>query len=134
MKAAGTIISVPDVATAAFDAGSPLGSHQFLDDFALAYHRGVAEALRSTPETVIDHARRNLARWMKSETFDAGETASLAEWQELLDGSCAERLIAIITDQSNEGQRLRQSSPFVGAIPHQQRLEILAACEKRAST
>lgn len=57
MKAEGTIISVPDVATAAFDAGRPIGSHQILDDFALAYHHAVAEALRSTLETVIDHAR-----------------------------------------------------------------------------
>jgi len=36
MKAEETIISVPDVATTAIDAGSPLGSHRFLDDFALA--------------------------------------------------------------------------------------------------
>ena len=133
MKAEETIISVPDVATAAIDAGSPLGSHQFLDDFALAYHRAVAEALCSAPEAVLDHARRNLTRWIKSGTFDAGETATLEEWQEVLDGSSVERLIAVITDESDEGQRLRQSSPFVGAIPHQQRLEILAACEKRAS-
>lgn len=133
MKAEETIISAHEVATTAVDVGSPLGSHRFLDDFALAYHHAVASALRATPEAVIDHARRNLARWMKSETFDAGETLSLAEWQEILDRSSAEGLISIITDESDEGQRLRQSSPFVGALPQQQRLEILAACEKRAS-
>lgn len=133
MKTEETIISAPDVATTAIDAGSELGSHRFLDDFALAYHRAVAEALRSAPENVIEHARRNLARWLNSETFDAGESASLEEWREILDRTNIEQLITIITDESDEGQRLRQSSPFVGAISHQQRLEILAACEKRAS-
>ena len=42
---------------------SPLGSHTFLDDFALAYHRAVAEGLRVEPEAVLEHARRNLYRW-----------------------------------------------------------------------
>lgn len=127
MKAEETTISMPGAATAAVAAGSPLGSHQFLDDFALAYHHAVAGVLRSTPEDVINRARRNLARWMNGEAFDAGEMLSLAEWQEILDRSSAEQLIAIITDGSDEGQRLRQSSPFVGALPHQQRLEILAS-------
>lgn len=133
MKAEETIIAAPNVATAAIDVGSELGSHRLLDDFALAYHRAVAEALRSAPENVIDHARRNLARWLDSEAFDAGESASLEEWREILDHASVEQLITIITDESDEGQRLRQSSPFAGAISHQQRLEILAACEKRAS-
>jgi hypothetical protein len=38
----------------------PLGTHRFLDEFALAYHRAVAERLRGDGTAVIDHARRNL--------------------------------------------------------------------------
>jgi hypothetical protein len=44
-----------------------------------------------------------------------------------------ERLVEIMTDSSDEGQRLRSSSPFVGALSPEERLEILAACEQRAT-
>ena len=36
---------------------SPLGSHAFLDEFALVYHRAVAERLRTEPEAVLERAR-----------------------------------------------------------------------------
>ncbi len=112
---------------------TPLGSHVFLDEFALAYHRAVAERLRAEPEAVLELARRNLNRWTEGDAFGAGERASLEEWREILSEADVERLIAIITDTSDEGQRLRSSSPFVGALSPEERLEILAACEQRAT-
>lgn len=110
-----------------------LGSHAFLDEFALAYHRAVAERLRREPMVVINHARQNLDRWASAGAFDSGETESLEEWQGILDSSNIDQLIEIITDLSDEGQRLRQSSPFVGTLSPQERLEILTACEQRAT-
>ncbi|MCA1634175.1 MAG: hypothetical protein LC802_10900 [Acidobacteria bacterium] len=110
-----------------------LGSHQFLDDFALAYHLAVAERLRERPDAVIERARQNLNRWLEGDAFGPGERQSVEEWLKILDGSDAERLIRIITDPSDEGQRLRSSSPFVGALTPEERLEILAACEQRAT-
>src|SRR3954466_9348468 len=86
---------------------SPLGSHAFLDEFALAYHRAVAERLRAEPEAVLEHARRNLHRWTEGDAFGAGERASLEEWQGILGEADVDRLIKIITDTSDEGQRLR---------------------------
>lgn len=112
---------------------SPLGTHQFLDDFALAYHLTVAERLRERPDAVVEHARRNLNRWLEGEAFGPGERQSVEEWLKILDGSDVERLIRIITDPSDEGQRLRSSSPFVGALTPEERLEILAACEQRST-
>ena len=112
---------------------SPLGSHAFLDEFALAYHCAVAERLRAEPEAVLERARQNLDRWTEGDAFGAGERASLEEWKEILGGSDVDRLIKIITDMSDEGQRLRSSSPFVGALSPEERLEILAACEQRAT-
>jgi hypothetical protein len=41
---------------------SPLGSHNLLDDFALAYHKAVADHLRTEPAAVLERARRNLSR------------------------------------------------------------------------
>ena len=112
---------------------SPLGSHAFLDEFALAYHRAVAERLRVEPEAVLERARRNLNRWTEGNTFGAGELASLEEWQGIISEADVDRLVEIITDTSDKGQRLRSSSPFVGALSPQERLEILAACEQRAT-
>jgi hypothetical protein len=112
---------------------SPLGSHAFLDEFALAYHRAVAVRLRAEPEAVLERARRNLDRWMEGDAFGAGEQASLEEWRKILGEADVDHLIEIITDTSDYGQRLRSSSPFVGALSPQERLEILAACEQRAT-
>ncbi len=129
MKTEDTIIPIPDAMTQ----GSSLGSHTFLDDFALAYHRAVAERLRREPESVIAHARRNLNRWLDGGAVEDGGAQALEEWQAILDSPDIERLIAIITDESDEGQRLRSSSPFAGTLTPEQRLEILAACEQRAT-
>jgi hypothetical protein len=112
---------------------SPLGSHAFLDEFALAYHRAVAERLRAEPEAVLERARRNLNRWTEGDAFGPGDLASLEEWRRILDEADVDRLVEIITDASDEGQRLRSSSPLVGALSPEERLEILAACEQRAT-
>ena len=112
---------------------SALGSHAFLDEFALAYHCAVAERLRAEPEAVLERARGNLNRWTEGDAFGPGERSSLEEWRVILDEADVDRLIEIMTDMSDEGQRLRSSSPFVGVISPEERLEILAACEQRAT-
>ncbi len=114
-------------------AASPLGSHKFMDEFALAYHFAVAERLRQSPQAVTNHARQNLTRWMEDEAFEDGGRQALLEWQEILDSSNIEQLITIITAETDEGQRLRSSSPFVGTLSPEKRLEILNACEQRAA-
>jgi hypothetical protein len=112
---------------------SPLGSHAFLDEFALAYHHAVADRLRAEPDAVLEHTRLNLDRWTEDDAFGPGDLASLEEWRRILDEADVNRLVEIITDASDEGQRLRSSSPFVGALSPEERLEILAACKQRAT-
>jgi hypothetical protein len=112
---------------------SPLGTHAFLDEFSLAYHRAVAERLRAEPAAVLGQARRNLDRWTEGDSFAPGEQSSLEEWRRILDEASVDRLIEVIADTSDEGQRLRSSSPFVGVLSPEERLEILAACEQRAT-
>lgn len=111
---------------------SPLGSHAFLDEFALAYHRAVAERLCAEPAAVLERARQNLDRWTEGDAFGSGELAALEEWRGIISEADVDRLIKIMTEMSEEGQRLRSSSPFVGALSPEERLEILAACEQRA--
>jgi hypothetical protein len=82
---------------------SSLGSHAFLNEFALAYQRPVAERLRAEPEAVLEPARRNLNRWAEGDAFGAGERASLEEWQRILAEADVDRLFEIMTDTSDEG-------------------------------
>lgn len=110
----------------------PLGSHQFIDYFALICHLAVAERLRREPEAVIKIARENLARWKASGVFDKGELLSLSEWEKILNEASVEELIAIMTEDSDEGQRLRQSTPFAGVLLEDERLKILTDCERMA--
>lgn len=129
MKTEGIIIQAPEAAAG----GGPLGTHRFLDEFALAYHRAVAERLRAEPEAMLRRARLNLNRWAEGDAFGVGELSSLEEWRGIIDEADVDRLIEIMTDTTDEGQRLRSSSPFVGTISPEERLEILAACEQSAT-
>jgi hypothetical protein len=129
MKTEETITTIPGGGAGI----SPLGSHAFLDEFALSYHRAVAERLRAEYEAVLERARQNLNRRAEGDAFGAGERPSLEEWQRILGEADVNRLIDIMTDTSDEGQRLRSSSPFVGPLSPEERLEILAACEQRAA-
>ena len=110
------------------------GSHAVLDEFALRYHHVVAERLRVAPEAVIARAHANLTRWLSGDAFSPGEVESLEEWSAIIDRSDAEQLIRIITEESDEGQRLRQSTPFAGVLSVGERRELLDACEERART
>lgn len=103
----------------------PLGSHAFLDEFALAYHCAVSERLRAAPEAVLERAHRNLNRWMAMRSR-RGSVHLCKEWREILDEADVDHLIEILTDLSEDGQRLRSSSPFVGTLPPEEQLEILA--------
>ena len=110
-----------------------LGSHQFLDDFALAYHRVVADRLRQAPVPILQRALANLAQWTTRGELSAGALLSLAEWQHILEDYSVEKIILLITANSDEGQRLRQSTPFAGILTPAERKDLLAHCEERAN-
>ena len=82
---------------------------------------------------MLERARRNLDRWTEGDIFGPGDLAPLEEWRRILDEKDVNRLVEIIIDASDQGQRLRSSSPFVGVLSPEERLEILAACEQRAT-
>jgi hypothetical protein len=57
---------------------------------------------------------------------------ALEEWQELIDTRSVSELIAVMTEDSDEGQRLRSSTPFTGILSKAERKEIFARCEEEA--
>lgn len=107
----------------------PMWSQQFLDKLALAYHRAIAARLLADPDEVLAVARDNLRRWLKVHE-GTGAAYALEEWLTLLDTKTVPELISIITEDSDEGQRLRSSTPFAGVLPEEERKEIFARYEE----
>ena len=67
-------MKIEETVTAVLEGSAgPLGSHAFLDEFALAYHRAVAHRLRAEPSAVLAQARRNLDRWTEGDAFGPGD-------------------------------------------------------------
>ena len=73
---------------------------------------------------LVHIARENLERWREQ----AGGTLLQAsrEWEAILNEPWSE-VRAILLDESDEGQRLRSSSPFCGIVTQEERRAIIAA-------
>ena len=107
----------------------PKDSHQFLDRLNLLYHREIAARLLADPEAVLNRARNNIERWMPVHVGSFSIHA-LEEWRNLLNTKSISELVAILTEDSDEGQRLRQSTPFAGILSEKEREEIWRRCEE----
>ncbi len=100
----------------------------FVDLYSLMLHRLVAEKMLVDENGVLQIARKNLNRWLCSESFAGNERFALLEWQAILDNSASEEIRKIITQDTDEGQRLRSSSPFVGVLTEIEREKIWSEC------
>jgi hypothetical protein len=96
--------------------------HERRDLEKLRLHRVIAEYLRDDPEGVLSVARENLRRWQEL----AGPTPYYEEWERLLSNLGTEELVDLITSESEEATRLRQSTPFAGVVPPSVRAAVIA--------
>ncbi len=95
------------------------------DLISLALHRAVALRLRSNPH-LLQKAETNLNNWLsKNATVGAW-----LEWKKILETENLENILKLITAETDEGQRLRSSSPFVGLVTKEERRMIIEDCEK----
>jgi len=99
--------------------------NNFIDLFNLMLHRAIAEKLRQDAKPVLQIARNNLNRWLKK-----NENFALLEWQQILETHTPEEICKIISQDIDEGQRLRSSSPFVGVLSEDEREKIWSECEE----
>jgi hypothetical protein len=83
-------------------------SHELIDEISLELGRRTATRLRQQPD-LLQLAHDNLARWSKQ------NANAPAEWRELLHHPL-EEICAVLTSENDEGQRLRQNSPFAGVL------------------
>ena len=89
-------------------------NHSEIDQVSLELGRQVAERVRRRPE-LVDLARTNLAHWSRQNASATSLLRCYAEWQEILSRSVDE-ICDLLRSESEEAQRLRQNSPFVGVL------------------
>ena len=99
-------------------------SHEVQNAASLEMACRIAEGLPGHPEW-IDFARANLDRWSRLNADAPSLLRCYAEWRRLLERDVSE-VCAILTAETDEGQRLRQNSPFPGIIPPEEVWEIKA--------
>lgn len=92
--------------------------HEILDRASLEMARRIASELPRRPDWLA-LARENLDRWSGLNRDAAGLLRCYEEWRAILARPLPE-IVAILTAESDEGQRLRQSSPFAGALSPQE--------------
>lgn len=107
-----------------FDAVSQNAAN-FSDLLSLSVHRLAAERLRSEPR-LLEKAKANLEKWLNQ----TPGVAAWLEWKEILENESLENILKIITAETDESQRLRSSSPFVGLITEEERRIIIKYCAK----
>ncbi len=100
-------------------------THEWIDRRSLALHQAVATRLEAQPQ-LLEVARRNLERWLAT-----NPTAALREWRRILDAAPLADVLELLRSSSDEATRLRQSSPFAGVLPAEERSRIMAAYESR---
>ena len=98
-------------------------THRLLEARSLAMHTVIAQKIERDPE-LLNIARNNLERWRSR--WDDDVPAWYREWCEIMKHPWPE-IAAIITEPSEEGARLRQSSPFAGVLATEVRKRIYEA-------
>ncbi len=94
-------------------------THQEIDERSLAMARAIVARIDADPGRAgLEKARTTCKRWL-----DRGGGPAVREWLNILEGSW-EEVRRVLLDDSEEGKRLRQSSPFCGILTPRERWAI----------
>lgn len=106
----------------------PVCSHQWIDLVDLKMCRRIAQKVRRDP-SLMRIPKTNLLRWKKK----IGHwPPALQEWDQIIRTNPLPRVLKILTQDNDDGQRLRQSDPFVGILTEKERRSFLKLNEKIA--
>ena len=97
--------------------------HRLKEARSLAMHAAIARKINRDP-ALLDVPRKNLRRW--AARWSSRPPLWMQEWEALLQRPWPE-LASIITEPSETGARLRQSSPFAGVLSSKERSRIYEA-------
>lgn len=94
----------------------PVGSHQWIDLVDLRMCRRIAQKVRRDP-ALMRIPKANLRRWRRKFGY---WPPALQEWDRIIRSNPLPRVLAILTQDNDDGQRLRQSDPFVGVLTEEE--------------
>ena len=101
-------------------------SHQWIDARSLAMCRLIAEKIRFDPD-LFHKAIETLNHWKQ---IRQPTPRTVWEWEKIIQNNSVERVLEILTEESEEGNRLRQGDPFCGILTEEERLQILSDYEE----
>ena len=103
--------------------------HEVIDERSIELHGVIARELRANPEK-LDLVVAWIQRFLDDPEYSDQNKDALAEWMEIIREGLP-RVLEALADESDEGQRLRQSSPFAVLMPQDERARIFAKYEAR---
>jgi len=97
-------------------------THEQIDERSLALARAIVKKIDADPARQgLQKARAICRRWFRERPAPA-----VREWLEILERPW-EEIRAVLLDETEEGQRLRQSDPFCGILSARERWAIYRA-------
>ncbi len=104
----------------------PKRSHQWIDARDLNMARLIAEKIRRNP-ALFQEAIKTLQHWKR---ILRPIPKAVLEWERIFRRNSKEEVLQILTQDNDEGQRLRQSDPFCGILTEEERLRLLGCYEE----
>jgi len=101
-------------------------SHEIQDAVSLELARRIASGLPQHPEW-LDLARSNIERWSLLNADAPSLLCCYEEWRALLNHPASE-ICKILTAETEQGQQLRQNSPFAGVLSPEEVWKIKSHC------
>ena len=106
-------------------------THQQVDARGLALARRVVAHIDADPALQgLERARQTCRHWLQ--VLPASQHAPVLEWTSILDRPWRE-VRAVLMDPGEQGNRLRQNSPFCGVLSNRERWAILREFESNES-
>jgi len=99
--------------------------HAIQDRISLEFAIRTVARLKEDP-SLLELARGNLGRRMTLNKNAPGLVRCYQEWLDIIDENSLEEVCRILTQLTDEGQRLRQNSPFCGILSQEEVLAIKA--------
>ena len=105
--------------------------HEVIDERSLELHGVIARELRADPAK-LDLVVAWIQRFLDDPDFGDDNKDALREWLAIIRQGLP-RVFEALADRSDEGQRLRQSTPFAAIMPQDERARIFAKYEARSA-
>lgn len=97
---------------------------------SLELHQLIAKKINENP-SLLNRVKDNLLRWEK---INGELPQALKEWDSLIKDKTWVKLEKIITSDSQNSARLRSSTPFVGILTEEERMEIFNKWSKKSTS